>query len=96
MTEYIEAVKQPTENHYDKCHSFALLFLKSQSAKSVFTSENIIAEYNLTENPTPREGRVWGAVMKKLKSDGLIKFAGYVRYENPLGHGKPCNSWVKN
>jgi hypothetical protein len=94
--DYIEAVKQPTENHYNSCYSFALKFLKSQSPKSVFTSEHIIAEYNLTENPIPKEGRVCGAVIKKLKVDGLIKFAGYVRYENPLGHGKPCNSWVKN
>ncbi len=91
---YLEQVVQPTENYYNECLDFARIWLINQTTP--FTSEDLITDYNSSNELTPAEPRVWGAVVRKLSNEKLIRFEKYVKYENKRGHGKPCAQWVKN
>jgi hypothetical protein len=93
---YIEQVSESADNHMASCYEFAKQFvLKAKASKGVpFTSEDIIDLYNTTDNPKPREPRVWGAVLLRLKNQGHIIPMGYVPYRKKCGHGKPSRVWV--
>ena len=89
--EAIEAVKLPDQNQYDSCLQFATGFVKS--ARNTFTSEDMKDAYAARNLPEPKEPRVWGAVIRELNKSGLLVHAGYTRYKNKAGHGKPTNLW---
>jgi hypothetical protein len=93
MKNYIEEVKKPQDNYFDCCLYFAQNWVNDQ--KEPFTSEDVRAAYAATENPQPRESRVWGAVFRKLKNDGKITHLGFVRYKDKAGHGRPSSQWEK-
>ena len=86
----IDMVMEPAGNFYRLCFKFAKNWIKEQNQ---FTSEDLIAAYTQFRMPRPSEPRVWGAVMVELKKAGLIRHAGFARYQKPEGHGKPVNVW---
>ena len=90
---YIQQVADGKYNFYDECLAFAENWLKAQT--SVFTSENLIADYNKTNHAAPKEPRVWGAVIKKLSKNKLITLVRYEAYKKSSGHGKPCAVWAR-
>ena len=89
----IIAVQFPQTNYYTQCYNFALEFIKTHYK---FTSEDIKKAYAASGNPQPEETRVWGAVIGNLRRYELIRFDSIVKYENPIGHGKPCYKWISN
>lgn len=91
--EAIDLVQQGKNNYYNECFSYAKRFIQRQKGK--FTSEDMIYAYSKTTQPQPKELRVWGAVMRELKSLGLITNAGFSIYKKPCGHSKPVNVWKK-
>lgn len=95
LQQSLEDVKYGTRNWYNDCLEFALNWLKT-TRMTQFTSEDIIKAYREDNRPEPAELRVWGAVMQQCMRLHLIKSIGYVKYENPAGHGKPATLWAKN
>jgi hypothetical protein len=95
MKTYLEKVAEPCDNHYAECYEFAKQFVLKASRFVPFTSEDITDLYNETEKPQPREPRVWGAVLAKLKAQGYIMPTGYVPYRKKCGHSKPSRVWIK-
>jgi tRNA splicing endonuclease len=93
MEKYIEKVKEPQDNYFESCFEFAKNWLNDQ--KGTFTSEDVRAAYAATENPQPREARVWGAVFRMLSNNGVIVHNGFVKYRDKSGHGKPSSEWKK-
>ena len=93
MEKYIKQVAEPQDNHFDMCFEFAKNWVNGQ--KGTFTSEDVRAAYAATENPQPREARVWGAVFRRLSNNGVIVHQGFVKYRDKSGHGKPSNQWKK-
>ena len=91
--EYLNQVIQPKENYFDVCFSFALEFITTRCEP--FSSEDIIEAYKASGMPCVNESRVWGAVVKKLKKYGHIKFHSFGIYHGKQGHGKPINIWQK-
>lgn len=89
----IASTQFPQTNYYSDCYNFALEFIKTHYK---FTSEDLKKAYAASGNPQPDEPRVWGAVIANLRRDQLIKFDSIVKYQNPVGHGKPCYKWVSN
>lgn len=87
----LQQVSEAKQNHYNKCYHFALNFVRKQ--KEEFTSETIRQAYEQEHEQIPHEPRVWGAVMRSLSKDNLIKFKYYTKYQSPLGHGKPSAVW---
>lgn len=87
---YLTLVKNGRSNHYEICYAFATEFIKTATR---FTSEDLIEAYEKKELPEPKEKKVWGAVMNKLRNQKLIVSDGYVKYRNPAGHGKPSTQW---
>lgn len=63
--------------------------------KNKFTSEDIIKAYHESGLPEPSELRVFGAVMVRLKKEGLIRHAGFGKYKGDQGHCKPTNIWKR-
>jgi hypothetical protein len=93
MKNYIEKVKEPQDNHFDTCFAFAQKWVSNQTDN--FTSEDIRAAYAATNNPQPRENRVWGAVFRRLSNNGVIVHQGFVKYRDKAGHGRPSSEWKK-
>lgn len=93
MEPYIQQVSEAKDNHYHYCLSFAENWLKSQT--TVFTSENLIADFNKTETVFPKEPRVWGAVVQSLSKRKLITLIRYEPYKGKKGHGKPSAVWAR-
>ena len=87
----IEAVKLPNPNHYESCLLFATNFVKS--ARNTFTSEDVKAAYEALNLPQPKEPRVWGAAIRELYKADMLIHAGYTRYKNKAGHGRPISVW---
>jgi len=94
LSDSLEAVKQPESNHYDTCYSFALTYLSR--AKGKFTSEDVRDAYYYAGHPQPKETRVWGAVFKKMQTEGRIVSCGYVKYRGTAGHSRPSTLWRKS
>ena len=92
-TKAIASTQFPQTNYYTQCYNFALEFIKTHYK---FTSEDIKKAYAASGNPQPEETRVWGAVIVNLRRYELIRFDSIVKYENPIGHGKPCYKWISN
>lgn len=88
----LDQVQDRTINWYRDCLEYALKFIENESTMD-FTSEDLIYFYEKEGNPKPAEKRVWGAVIRELKSRKLIIHHGYTTYRNPLGHCKPVNIW---
>jgi hypothetical protein len=91
----IEAVKLPPQNYYRACLSFAEMWLIKRK-KQPFTSEDIKEAYSKAGFFIPDEGRVWGAVFNELRKQKAILHFGYTKYQNPAGHSRPINVWIKN
>lgn len=90
MQNAIKKVKIPPQNNYLKCYAFALEWIK---CIYFFTSEDIIEAYDIAVCDTPKEPRVWGAVIKELHKNNFIEHAGFSKYKKPCGHSKPINVW---
>ena len=90
---YIELVTVPPQNYYEECLTFGRQWVLNR--KEDFTCEDIIDSYNATSDKLPAEGRVWGAVMKKLIKEHSLTFVRYDKYRNPTGHKKPIAVWSK-
>lgn len=88
----LDQVQDGTRNWYQDCLDFALKFIYKNSTME-FTSEDMIWCYENEGNPKPAEIRVWGAVIRELKSRKLIKHNGFATYKKPQGHCKPVNVW---
>lgn len=86
----LDQVQDATRNWYQDCLFFALNYITMVQS---FTSENMIDCYEKSGNPNPSEIRVWGAVIRELKSRKLIKHNGFTTYKKPQGHCKPVNVW---
>ena len=86
----IDRVEANPKNYAKICYEFAV---RSIRRRKKFTSEDLISAYESNGYPIPKEGRVWGAVIRKLKSEGLIRHYGFGTYQNPSGHAKPVNIW---
>lgn len=86
----LDQVQDATRNWYQDCLFFALNYITMVQS---FTSENLIECYEKLGNPKPSEIRVWGAVIRELKSRKLIKHNGFTTYKKPQGHCKPVNVW---
>jgi hypothetical protein len=91
-TEAIDLVQSGSNNFFTECLQFASTYLVFIDR---FTSEDLIEAYRLTGKPQPLETRVWGAVVRRLVRDGLIRHDGFGTYKNPTGHGKPVNIWKR-
>lgn len=91
METYLEQVKKPDLNHYEKCLQFAMNWI---NRKDVFTSEELINDFKEQTEIEPKEPRVWGAVMRELSNKGLIIPVGYTTYKGKQGHGKPTRMWM--
>lgn len=90
----IDQVQSAQKNYYMEVYSYASKWIKNR--KTYFSSEDIIADYNKTNNPKPKEYRVFGAVIRELSKLNLITHYGFDRYKNPAGHSKPINLWISN
>jgi hypothetical protein len=88
--EAIALTQFPKDNHYSECYNFALEFIERTNT---FTSEDLKKAYSASGNPIPKEPRVWGSVILKLRRLGLVKHYGLTTYKNPNGHNKPCYIW---
>ena len=88
--EAISLVQSGARNFFDDCYHFAERWV---IGKDNFTSEDLIHDFRQLHNFFPAEVRVFGAVMRKLQNDGLIKKVGIGSYKAPQGHSKPCNVW---
>lgn len=91
--EAIALTQLPQTNYYSQCYNFAENWIKSNLR---FTSEDLIEAYKLSQNPLPKEPRVWGAVISNLRKLNSIKAVGTTKYKNPNGHQKPCYIWESN
>lgn len=91
--DYIQQVAEAKDNCYDECLAFAKSWLNRQT--SVFTSENLIADYLKAGNQPPKEPRVWGAVVQALSRNKLITLVRYEPYKGKAGHGKPSAVWAR-
>ena len=91
---YIQQVADAKDNIYEQCLSFAENWLKNQT--TVFTSENLIADFNKSETTLPKEPRVWGAVVQSLSRRKLITLIRYEPYKGKKGHGKPAAVWARS
>ena len=83
--------KKEINNYYNECYRFSLNFIKKNK---FFSSEDLKEAYLLANKPQPSEPRVWGSVIVEIKKQGLIKKGKMSTYKNPVGHGKPINTWV--
>jgi hypothetical protein len=93
MENYIEQVKAPDRNFYNECYNYALFWIKNNN--KLFSSEDIIDDYNVIAKKLPAEPRVWGAVIRELKKQNIITHAGFGVYKKKSGHKKPTNLWQR-
>ena len=91
METYLEQVKKPDHNHYEKCLQYAMGWI---NRKDVFTSEELIIRFTEETGIEVKEKRVWGAVMRELSKKGLIVAMGYTTYKGKQGHSKPSRMWM--
>jgi hypothetical protein len=91
----IEQSKNNPKNHYSKCYSYSLEWIKNTNKQS-FSSEDIINDFDKETGLLIKDYRVFGSVIRELKKIKMISHYGYEKYKNPAGHGKPCNVWRKN
>jgi hypothetical protein len=90
--EAIQMVEENNQEYYDRAFSFAEIWVKSQMLP--FTSENIKSSFYALGNAPPEEPRVFGAVIRKLASEGKIKRHGYEKSKNPVCHSRPQTVWI--
>lgn len=88
----ITLVRQPDENHYYECLSFARKFIVHVNE---FTSEDLKAAYEKANLPMPKEPRLFGAIFNQLKKENLITPMGFVTAKNPVCHGRPIRKWQR-
>lgn len=87
----IQAIKSTTEatrNWYADCLRFAKRWIKG---KGKFSSEDLVQAFNKRHDFRPADGRVWGAVVRALKTDGSIRWVSFGK-----SRSETSNTYVKN
>ena len=87
----INQARDATRNWYDDCYRFAAKWVRRKKGR--FSSEDIIQAFERKHDFRPSERRVWGAVMRQLKADGLIRWVCYGKAKLVSSHQKPINIW---
>lgn len=87
----IQAIKSTTEatrNWYADCLRFAKRWIKG---KGKFSSEDLVQSFNKRHDFRPAEPRVWGSVIRTLKTDGSIRWVSFGK-----SRSETSNTYVKN
>lgn len=90
--EAINRVKENNRRYYDDLLIFAYSWVKLQFKP--FTSEDLKRDYYALGNAPPTEGRVYGAVFRKLSKEGFIFRHGIEFAKNPICHSRPMTKWI--
>jgi len=79
----------------DMAGGVSRLYLDGLQPGAKFTAQDIHRNNIAAKLPAPPDKRAWGAVMRALAKDGLIRSIGFVKSDSPSGHGHPVSQWVK-
>lgn len=74
----------------EQAYSFLERFIRSR--KGEFMVEQV-RERAKGVIPDPPSNRAWGSLIRKAKSEGLIKRVGFRSVTNPKAHCAPCSVW---
>jgi hypothetical protein len=85
----LDNANEKTENWYDKAYNRVVEHSKKESEFMVEdvreAARGILAE--------PPSNRAWGLVVRKAKSNNVIKWVRYDKVKNPKAHCTPASVW---
>jgi len=85
----LNSANEKAENWSQLAYDFALGYI---SKVPVFMVEEMRKEAEGFV-PVPPSKRAWGAIIKKLKKNGLVEHNGYRQVKNPLAHMANATLW---